>query len=89
MLKNVFELCGNTPVVKLNNLSSYHNVYLKLESFNPGKSIKDRPVLEMLNEAERVGKLKSGMTVVESTSGNTGIALALYAKKRKGIVLFV
>ncbi|EJR73562.1 cysteine synthase family protein [Bacillus cereus] len=81
-VKNVFELCGNTPVVKLNNLSSYHNVYLKLESFNPGKSIKDRPVLEMLNEAERVGKLKSGMTVVESTSGNTGIALALYAKKK-------
>lgn len=81
-VENVFDLCGNTPVVRLNKIASFKNVYLKLESFNPGKSVKDRPVVEMISEAERSGKLKPGMTLIESTSGNTGIALALYARKK-------
>lgn len=79
-VRSVMELCGNTPVVRLQRISG--NVYLKLESFNPGKSIKDRPVLEMMEEAERSGRLRGGMTIVESTSGNTGIAIALYGRKK-------
>ncbi|MGE7217409.1 PLP-dependent cysteine synthase family protein [Priestia koreensis] len=88
-VKSISELCGNTPIVQLNNLSPYKNVYLKLESFNPGKSIKDRPVLEMIEQAENNGQLRKGMTIVESTSGNTGIALAMYGGARGYKVLCI
>lgn len=78
---NVLELIGKTPVVRLNRLvdEDFADVYLKLEYFNPGGSIKDRIALGMIEDAEREGKLKPGGTIVEPTSGNTGIGLAMVA----------
>jgi len=78
------ELIGGTPLVRLNRLSKPGGatIYAKVESFNPGGSIKDRICLNMINEAERLGKLKPGGTIVEPTSGNTGIGLALVAAVR-------
>ncbi len=72
---------GHTPLVKLNKLVPHHDsVFLvKLESDNPGGSVKDRIALNMIEEAERSGKLRPGMTIIEPTSGNTGIALAWIA----------
>ena len=78
---NVTELIGNTPVVKLNRLTGENDadVYLKLEYMNPGSSVKDRIGLAMIEAAERDGRLKEGDTIVEPTSGNTGIGLAMVA----------
>ena len=82
--KEVTELIGNTPLVRLNRLSKPGSaaIYGKVESCNPGGSVKDRICLNMINEAERQGKLKPGGTLVEPTSGNTGIGLALVAAVR-------
>ncbi len=82
--KEITELIGNTPLVRLNRLSKpgSADIYAKIESFNPGGSVKDRICLNMINEAERQGKLKPGGTLVEPTSGNTGIGLALVAAVR-------
>lgn len=79
--ENLLELIGNTPVIKLKNKSSddMADIYVKLEGFNLGNSVKDRAALGMLEEAEKSGKLKPGGTIVEPTSGNTGISLALIA----------
>ena len=75
---NVLELIGNTPVVRINNLfNSDLEVFIKLEKQNPGGSIKDRIALSMINDAEAKGILKRGTAIVEPTSGNTGIGLAL------------
>jgi cysteine synthase A len=76
---NILDLIGNTPVVKLNRLPGEDSadVYVKLEWFNPGGSVKDRIAKSMIEAAEREGKLKPGDTIVEPTSGNTGIGLAL------------
>ena len=75
--KNIIELVGRTPLVRMNRLSSGRNLMLaKLEYFNPLGSIKDRVAVSMIEEAERKGILKKGSTIVEPTSGNTGIALA-------------
>jgi cysteine synthase A len=77
------ELIGNTPILKVNNLTKDENiadVYVKLEKFNPGGSVKDRAALGMIERAEREGLLKQGYTIVEPTSGNTGIALAFIGK---------
>ncbi len=81
---DITELIGRTPLVRLNRLSRAGSatIYGKVESFNPGGSIKDRICLNMINEAERQGKLKPGGTIVEPTSGNTGIGLALVAAVR-------
>jgi len=81
---DITELIGSTPLVRLNRLSKPGSatIYAKVESFNPGGSIKDRICLNMINEAERLGKLKPGGTIVEPTSGNTGIGLALVAAVR-------
>ena len=81
---DITELIGRTPLVRLNRLSKpgAATIYAKVESFNPGGSIKDRICLNMINEAERQGKLKPGGTIVEPTSGNTGIGLALVAAVR-------
>lgn len=81
---DITELIGRTPLVRLNRLSKPGSatIYAKVESFNPGGSIKDRICLNMINEAEREGKLKPGGTIVEPTSGNTGIGLALVAAVR-------
>src|SRR5512142_2776664 len=69
---------GNTPVVKIGKLApSGINLYVKIEAFNPLGSVKDRLALGVIEDAERTGKLKPGQTVVEATSGNTGIGLAM------------
>src|SRR5690348_15454918 len=79
--RSVLDLIGSTPVVKLKALPGKNDaeVWAKLESFNPGGSVKDRICLNMIETAERQGKLKPGATIVEPTSGNTGIGLALIA----------
>ena len=77
------ELIGNTPILKVNNLIKDENIadiYVKLEKFNPGGSVKDRAALGMIEKAEREGLLKPGITIVEPTSGNTGIGLAFIGK---------
>ena len=75
---NITETVGNTPVVKINRLAPPDvNLYVKVEAFNPLGSVKDRLALGVIEEAERTGKLKPGQTVVEATSGNTGIGLAM------------
>ena len=81
---DITELIGGTPLVRLNRLTKPGSatIFAKVESFNPGGSIKDRICLNMINEAERQGKLKPGGTIVEPTSGNTGIGLALVAAVR-------
>jgi len=78
--KNVLETIGNTPHVKVNRLfGSKHEVWIKLEKQNPGGSIKDRIALAMIEDAEKKGLLKPDTTIIEPTSGNTGIGLALVA----------
>ena len=79
--RSVLDLIGSTPVVKLRNLPGKNDaeVWGKLESFNPGGSVKDRICMSMIEAAERDNKLKPGATIVEPTSGNTGIGLALVA----------
>ena len=81
---NVTELIGDTPLVKLNNLVSddIADVVVKLESFNPGGSIKDRIALNMIEEAEEKGELTAGGTIIEPTSGNTGIGLSLVGRAK-------
>jgi len=78
---NILELIGSTPMVKLNRLvdADMAEIYAKLESFNPGGSIKDRICLAMIEDAEKKGLLKPGATIIEPTSGNTGIGLAMVA----------
>lgn len=81
LVNNITELIGNTPIVKLNSIVSEGSadVYAKLESFNPSSSVKDRAALNMIIEAEKQGLLKPGSTIIEPTSGNTGIGLAMVA----------
>lgn len=77
---NILETIGNTPHVKINRLfGTEHNVWIKLERANPGASIKDRIALAMIEDAEEKGLLKEGSTIIEATSGNTGIGLAMVA----------
>lgn len=79
---NILELIGNTPIIKVNNLVDENSaeVYVKLEKFNVGGSVKDRAALGMIEKAENLGLIKPGDTIVEPTSGNTGIALAMIGK---------
>jgi cysteine synthase A len=75
---SILDTIGNTPIVKLNNIAPQHvDMYVKVESFNPMASVKDRLAFAVIDDAERKGLLKPGQTVVEATSGNTGIALAM------------
>ncbi len=75
---NILETIGNTPIVKLQRLApGNQHVYAKLEAFNPLASVKDRLAIAIIEDAEKTGALKPGQTVVEATSGNTGIALAM------------
>lgn len=73
----ILDVIGNTPHLKLNRLFGPSEVWVKLERQNPGASIKDRIALSMITEAEKRGDLKAGMTIIEPTSGNTGIGLAM------------
>jgi len=77
--KNIIDLIGNTPLVRINRLNPNPNtiIYAKLEGNNPGGSIKDRIALKMIEQAEAEGALVKGKTIIEPTSGNTGIALAM------------
>jgi cysteine synthase A len=87
--QNILETIGNTPVVRLNKLAPHGvNVYVKVESFNPMGSVKDRMALAIIEDAERTGALKPGQTVIEATSGNTGIGLAMVCAQ-KGYPLVV
>lgn len=78
---SVTDLVGKTPIVKLNRLTGPEDaeIYLKLEYFNPGSSVKDRIALSMIEAAEQNGDLKQGDTIIEPTSGNTGIGIAMIA----------
>ena len=75
---SILDTIGNTPVVRLNNIApANQNIFAKVESFNPLGSVKDRLAFAIIQQGERSGRLKPGQTVVEATSGNTGIALAM------------
>ena len=77
---DILETIGNTPVVRLNRVAPSHvEMYVKVEAFNPMASVKDRLAFAIVDDAEKSGELKPGQTVVEATSGNTGIALAALA----------
>ena len=88
---NVVELIGNTPLVRLNSVTEgiAAQVLAKVEYFNPGGSVKDRIALAMVEDAERTGALQPGGTIVEPTSGNTGVGLALVAQKKGYSCVFV
>ncbi|MBL8225721.1 MAG: cysteine synthase A [Chromatiales bacterium] len=80
---SILDTIGETPVVRLNRIAPAHvEMYVKVEAFNPGGSVKDRLAFAIINDAERRGTLKPGQTVVEATSGNTGIALAMVCAAR-------
>jgi cysteine synthase len=86
---SILDTIGRTPIVQLANLSPAHaSIYAKIESFNPGGSVKDRLALAVIEDAERSGALKPGQTVIEATSGNTGIGLAMVCA-RKGYPLVI
>src|SRR5271154_1348517 len=86
---NILETVGNTPVVKINKLAPPGvNLFVKIEAFNPLGSVKDRLALGVIEDAEKTGKLKPGQTVIEATSGNTGIGLAMVCAQ-KGYPLVV
>src|SRR5688500_6148234 len=79
---NILEVIGNTPMVRINRITRGQidaTVLVKLETFNPGNSIKDRMAVRMIEDAEKAGKLKPGGTIIEGTSGNTGMGLAIAA----------
>lgn len=81
--KSILDTIGRTPIVKLQRIAPAHvTLYAKVESFNPGGSVKDRLALALVLDAERRGTLKPGQTIVEATSGNTGVALAMVAAAR-------
>jgi cysteine synthase A len=83
LYNSITDTIGNTPIIKLNRLAPAHaSVYVKVEAFNPGGSVKDRLALGIILDAEQRGLLKPGDTIVEATSGNTGIALAMVAAAR-------
>ncbi len=91
--KDILALIGKTPLVKINNITKQHKikaqVYAKMESLNPGYSVKDRIGVSMIDWAEKEGVLKKGGTIIEATSGNTGIGLALVAAARGYKCIFV
>jgi cysteine synthase A len=89
LYSNILETVGNTPIVRLNKIGPEDvNIYVKIESFNPMGSVKDRLALGVIEDAEKTGALKPGQTVIEATSGNTGIGLAMVCAQ-KGYPLVV
>ena len=89
--ENILQTIGATPVIRLNSFKDHQAsaLWVKLESFNPGGSVKDRPALNMIEDAEQRGVLNPGDTIVEPTSGNTGIGLAMVAAVRGYPAVFV
>ncbi|MBT7518650.1 MAG: PLP-dependent cysteine synthase family protein, partial [Acidiferrobacteraceae bacterium] len=89
--QNILQTIGATPVIRLNSFNDHQAsaLWVKLESFNPGGSVKDRPALNMIEDAEQRGVLNPGDTIVEPTSGNTGIGLAMVAAVRGYPAVFV
>jgi cystathionine beta-synthase len=91
--RNILDLIGNTPLVRINNITKQHKIkapiYAKMESLNPGYSVKDRIGISMIDWAEKEGVLKKGGTIIEATSGNTGIGLALTAAVRGYKCVFI
>ena len=85
---NILDLIGNTPLLNLEE-STGCTIFAKAEFLNPGGSIKDRIALNMIEEAEKSGKLRPGMTIIEPTSGNTGIGLALCGVRKGYKVIIV
>src|SRR5215471_12564118 len=82
--KSILDTVGNTPVVRINNVAPAGvELFVKLEAFNPLGSVKDRLALGVIEAAERDGSLKPGQTVIEATSGNTGIGLAMVCAQKK------
>ena len=82
----ILEAIGETPMIRINRLTRglvKGTVLVKLETFNPGNSIKDRMAVKMIEDAERSGALKPGGTIIEGTSGNTGMGLAMIANAKK------
>jgi cysteine synthase A len=80
---SILDTIGNTPIVRLDRVAPPHvSLYAKVEAFNPGGSVKDRLALAIVLDAERSGALRPGQTIVEATSGNTGVALAMVAAAR-------
>ena len=88
MIHNIIECIGNTPMICLKE-STGLPIYAKAEFLNPGGSIKDRVAKNMVEQAEKDGKLKPGMTIIEPTSGNTGIGLALVGVRKGYRVIIV
>ncbi len=88
---NILQTIGNTPVVRLNKVEDImaSELWVKIESFNPAGSVKDRPALNMIEEAERRGLLKPGDCIIEPTSGNTGIGLAMVCAQKGYPAVFV
>ncbi|MDO6353832.1 cysteine synthase A [Caloramator sp. CAR-1] len=91
IFNNIYELIGNTPMIKLNRLTDegMAEVLVKLESFNPGSSVKDRIALSMIEKAEEMELIKPGDTIIEPTSGNTGIGLAMVGAAKGYKVILV
>mgnify|MGYP001473756914 FL=1 len=88
--KNIVHTIGNTPLIRLNNVINIDSLVLaKVETFNPGHSIKDRMALKMIEDAEKDGRLKPGGIIIEGTSGNTGMGLALVAIQKGYKCIFV
>jgi cystathionine beta-synthase len=89
--ENILELVGNTPLVRCHSIAKHvkANIYLKLEYMNPGSSVKDRPAMQIIEDAEESGDLKPGGTIVEATSGNTGMGLAMAAANKGYKCIFV
>ena len=82
-VESILDLVGNTPLLKVHTLDTGTcELFLKMESQNPGQSIKDRIAITMIEKAERDGLLKKGTRIIEATAGNTGIALALVASQK-------
>ncbi|MDF2522229.1 MAG: cysteine synthase family protein [Clostridia bacterium] len=90
-IDNIKELIGNTPLIKLNNMGVKGgiNIFVKLESFNPGGSVKDRIGVYMIKGAEQAGLLKRGYTIIEATAGNTGLGIAMAALNKGYNIIFV
>lgn len=88
---NILDLIGKTPILKVNSLTDENcgEVYVKLEKFNPGGSVKDRAALGMIEKAEADGVLRPGVTIVEPTSGNTGIGLAMIGRLKGYKVIII